>query len=195
MIFMYKTLLIFLFYLCIYRIVDFQCEAFLLHDIVWSGAEFLVPSCYALLNPWGRCVCSSGPSQIHRCRGTDAPWPIDSSYRYQLRLSPYPLVLHRICFIQITLFYRIGCLWFVFLKDLEHIWPCLGPGLSALLHSSFPLFDWLQLGLIPLVAPPVSVLNFFSRPEIELFIRFGFPDFFLFSSTPSPPQVWHGKVL
>ena len=33
MIFMYKTLLIFfLFYLCIYRIVDFWCEAFLLHD-------------------------------------------------------------------------------------------------------------------------------------------------------------------
>ena len=55
MIFMYKTLLIFfLFYLCIYRIVDFQCEAFLLHNTgcigfsrfenhsLWLGVVFFI---------------------------------------------------------------------------------------------------------------------------------------------------------
>ena len=49
----------------------------------------------------------------------------------------------------------------------------------------------LMIGLFPSIAPPVSVLGFFSRPKIELIIRLG--SNILFS--PSPPQVQHVEVL
>ena len=64
-------------------------------------------------------------------------------------------------------------------------WP------SCLSWLYLPFSGCLRLRLIPLIAPLVSVLDFFSRPEIKFFIRLGSNFFF----SPSPPQVWHGEVL
>ena len=105
--------------------------------------------------------------------------PLDRSvplYRRQLHLRPCPIGLHRIRLIRITLLNQIDCLRFVF---------------------SLLLFGWLWLQSVPLVTSPVTVVGFFNCPEIELFIKFGYLDFLIFStfifSTP-PPQVRHVEV-
>ena len=43
-----------------------------------SGPTFFDPSGQMLLDPYGRCIYSSSPSQLRRCRGTDAPRPVGS---------------------------------------------------------------------------------------------------------------------
>ena len=62
-----------------------------------------------------------------------------------------------------------------------HVWVL---AFLAFLALPPPFVGWLRLGLVPLVAHFVCVLGFFNRPEVKLFIRFEFPYFFIFSSSP-----------
>ena len=118
------------------------------------------------LGPLGRLVCSYGPSQLPCCCGIGASSVALSTAWPSSDSDPHNQIA------------RLNQL-----SSIGYIRPCLGIGLL--------LISWLWLQFSLLVTPPVSVIGFFSRSELEFFIWLGSNVFF----SPSPPQVQHVEVL